>query len=155
MLLLLVAIVVASVPIARWAWRFQRQAHDLAASRLVDLVGKPGALVDVTLTGVLRQDAAALVGFRPAGAMAESCDGRRPIPPTTLVLSLPDDDVAVLARLQRWHASGARLLLWRQRDGRMVELTNIHTRDQVKLPVLLTPAALETAEDRSSDAGPG
>jgi hypothetical protein len=153
--LLLVAIVAVSVPVARWAWRFQRQAHDLAASRIVDMVGKPGALVDVTLAGVLGQDGAALIAFRPAGALVENCDGRRPIPPTTLLLSLPDGDESVLARLRRWHASGARLLLWRQQDGRTVELTHIHTREHVKLPVLLTPAPSGTDEDGGSDAGSG
>lgn len=154
MLLFLLLAAVVIVPVARWAWRFQRRAQHLAALGLIDMVGRPGKLVDVTLAGLLREDDVVLAAFRPVGMAAGGNNGRPLPPPTTLMLSVREQDPSSVARLERWHAGVAHLLLWRQRDGRMVELTQIHTGHQVRLPVLTEPGPSGTDDDRGSAAGP-
>jgi hypothetical protein len=74
------------------------------------------------------------MAFRPAGLKVRP--GRDPaaLPPaTTLVVDLPDDEQVALARLQRWQTSAAPVLMWRDPQGELVELSQIQTGYSVRL----------------------
>ncbi len=133
--------------VAGWAWRFQQRVLSVTGTGLARLAGRPGAVTDVQVTSVLVDEAMVLVGFRPAGTTR-----RRPRPTAfaqkhhgCLLMSLDGNVPTGLARLRRWEASGVALVMWRDRGGARVELSQMRTGHQVTLTVIAQPAPMATS----------
>jgi hypothetical protein len=130
-LILLVLLPIAGMLVARWAWRYQLQALGVACAALANLPDPTvAAREEVELLSVLPDDSRVLVGYQRTGA------GDQPNQHSSVVLlSLGADEQAVIARLQRWRASRAPLLLGWEGGGTQVEFYQSGSGRQVCLTV--------------------
>jgi len=134
MVLLLLVFAPVVFLVARWSWRYQRQMLRVAGTGVAQAAGRPGVVADVQLTSVLVDEARVLIGFRPAGPPSTS-PGRSP----HLLLAIDNDAPATVARLRRWEAAAVPVVLWRDRAGGQVELSQMRTGQRVSLSVIAQP----------------
>ena len=136
-LLLILSAPVVALLVARWAWRFHLRALRLLGPGLVTSAGVSAAARSAELVSVLVEDDIVLVGLRTVRAASTRQAGTTlRAPQSTLVLSLGGLRSASLARLERWQASQAPVLVWRNDTDNTLELCQLHTGQRVRLPVL-------------------
>jgi hypothetical protein len=142
MTLWLIVLVPLTFAVAGWAWRYQHQVLSITGTGLAQIVGRPGTVADVQLTSLLVDEPTVLIGLQPAG-MAPQRPGRPMGPssrlPLHLLMCLDTDPQAGIARLRRWQASGAPVVMWRDLGGYRVELSNSHSGQQIALTVITDP----------------
>jgi hypothetical protein len=118
-ILLVGAAPIIALLVARWAWRFHLRALRLVAPVVAAQVG--GTAVEIA--SVLADDHSVLVGLRPSRTGTSPVLGM----PSTLVLALDENGSSPVARLQRWQASSAPVLVWRNADDETIELWQLQT----------------------------
>jgi len=123
---------------ARLVWLNGQRLLDVTRTGFSWLAGRVGVAADVQLTSVLVDGPTVLIGFRPAVAGHDH-----------LLLSPDSDSQATIARLRRWAASGATVVMWRDRIVGRVELSHLRSGQQVTLTVIPDPVAT-AGEGRSS-----
>ncbi len=134
MVLLLIVFAPVVFLVARWSWRYQQQMLRVAGTGVARAAGRPGVVADVQLTSVLVDEARVLIGFLPSG-LAPTSPGRSP----HLLLAIDHDAPATVARLRRWEAAAVPVVLWRDRAGGQVELSQMRTGQRVSLSVIAQP----------------
>jgi hypothetical protein len=137
MVLLLLVFAPVVFFVVRWSWRYQQQMLRVAGVGVARAAGRPGVVADVQITSVLVDGSRVLIGFRPAGVPRDSDTTRH-----SLLVSLDADAPATIARLRRWEAGAGPVVMWRDRTGGWVELSQMRTGQQVHLLVIPEPAAV-------------
>jgi hypothetical protein len=136
-LVLILSAPLIAVVVARWAWHFHLRALRLLGPGLANMAGAPAPVATAEVVSVLVQDGVVLVGLRPAQTDSARLAGTAiRVPESTVVLSLDGHGCDPIARLQRWQASGASVLHWRDDADNTVEFCQLHTGQRVRLPLL-------------------
>jgi len=125
--------------VARWVWRFHLRALQALGPGLGGLAGASAAASMAEVVSVLVEDDTVLVGLRPylVGSRRGSATIVR-APVTTEVLSVEGQGCEAIARLERWQASGAPVLMWRDGAASAIELRQLHTGQRLRLPIVST-----------------
>jgi hypothetical protein len=134
--------------VARWAWRFHLRALRTLGPALVARAGVPAPASTTEVVSVLVEDDAVMVGLRPAGEGLPQVPGaafRACV--STLVLSLEGHGRGPVARLQRWRASGAPLLVWWDAAEDSVEFCQLQTGQRVRLARVSGSVRVENGDD--------
>jgi hypothetical protein len=136
LLFILSAPLIAMV-VARWAWRFHLRALRALGPGIAAMAGAPAPVSTAEVVSVLVEGDTVLVGLRPAEAGSDDTSRlnlRAPV--STLVLSLAGEGYGPVARLERWHASGAPVLVWQDDGPDTVEFWQLQTGQGVRLPMV-------------------
>jgi hypothetical protein len=110
----------------------------LTEAGMARVAGRPGTVADVQLTSLMADGATVLLGFHAAGIIRPGGRVRQ-----SLLISLDGD--GDLALLRHWEASGVPVVLWRDKDGRLAELSLVRTGQQVGFSVVPRQSAMENA----------
>jgi len=136
-LLLVLLVPVVAWAVARWAWRLQVRALELLGPGIAKAAGAPDQARMAEVVSVLVDDDSVLVGLGPARALSgRRRDGTARICESSVVLSVGERDQAPVARLARWQAAGAQVLVWRDGAQGTIELCQLQSGRSVRLPVV-------------------
>ena len=135
LLFILLAPLIAVVA-ARWTWRQHLRALHLLGPAFAARMGASTPPSSATVVSVLVVDDAVLVGLRPAPRSTNGIRAAASGPVSTVVLSLRGDRGRSVARLDRWEASGASILVWASGSDKTIGLCQLHTGQKVRLPMV-------------------
>jgi hypothetical protein len=151
-LLFVLAAPLIAIAVARWAWWFHLRTLHVLGPALASQVGAAAPASMAQVVSVMVEDDNVLVGLRtsppPPGQPAPR--GHQ-APVSTIVVSVRGQGSAAVARLDRWRASGAPVLVWRSGDDDTIEFRQLHTGQHLRVPVLsattrdVRPAGRDTA----------
>ena len=135
-LFILLVPVVATV-VARWTWRQHLLALHVLRPSLAHEAGVSTPPRSATVVSVLVIDNTVLVGLRPSlTRRAQATTAVSPAPASTLLLSLEGNGCSSVARLERWQASEAPVLVWADGRANAIELCQLHTGQTVRMPLI-------------------
>jgi hypothetical protein len=136
-LLFILLVPVIAIMVARWSWRQHLLALRVLRPSLANETGVSTPPKTATVVSVLVIDDTVLVGLRPAPTRrAQVMMAGLPAPVSTLLLSLDGNGCSSVARLERWQASEAPVLLWADGHANAIELCQLHTGQTVRLPLI-------------------
>jgi hypothetical protein len=125
-LLLILSAPLIAVVVSRWAWRFHLRALSVLGPGLATMAGAPAPASTLEVVSVLVEDDTVMVGLRPAPTGPPHAAGtslRAPV--STVVLSVAGVGCGPVARLQRWQASEAPVLVWHDRTDDAVDFCQL------------------------------
>jgi hypothetical protein len=136
-LLVVVSLSLIAVAVARRAWRFHLRALEVLGPGLATRAGTRGVATMAEVVSVLVEAETVVVALRGRPAQSDHNGGTAaPEPVSTIVVSVAGHGCSPVARLQRWEASGATVLVAHDECDGTIEFRQLHTGQHLRLPVV-------------------
>jgi len=133
-----------------WAWRFHLRALQVLGPGLASQAGASMPASMAQVVSVMVEDDTVLVGLRACPACGQPAPPACQVPVSSIVVSVAGQGSGPVARLERWRASGAPVLVWRSGDDGSIELRQLHTGQRLRVPVVSATTRDSRPEGRRS-----
>jgi len=136
-LLLILSAPLIVMLVARWVWRRHLQALQALGRGLASRAGAATTAAMAQVVSVLVAGDTVLVGLRACSARSGRVDTTSSeAPASSVVFSLAGQGWVAVPRLERWQASGAAVVVWRNEGVGTIEICQLQTGQRLRLPIV-------------------